>query len=222
MAFDPGQLGGRIKAIRKERGLPLAQVSKRSGVAVSTLSKIENGQTSGSVDTIFKIARGLGVLFDNLFEVDCGTQAGARRIITRGDEASQLSTEIYDYLVHAADLTHKQMLPLVMKLKARSVPAREDWSEHEGEEFVYVLDGAVELHTEFYAATRLEVGDSAYFDSKMRHAFVAASRKQPTLLSICLSDRPMPRAGAKEPDDVAVESFAGVSEGTPAATQVKR
>ncbi|NIR32702.1 MAG: helix-turn-helix transcriptional regulator, partial [Gammaproteobacteria bacterium] len=54
-------LGPRIKALRQERGLTLQQVSDRCGVSVSTLSKIENGQGSGTVNTMLKVARGLGV-----------------------------------------------------------------------------------------------------------------------------------------------------------------
>ena len=41
------------------------------------------------------------------------------------------------------------------------------WSSHEGEEFILVLKGLVELHTEFYEPARLEAGDSAYIDSGM-------------------------------------------------------
>jgi quercetin dioxygenase-like cupin family protein len=74
-----------------------------------------------------------------------------------------------------------------MTVKARSVPPAADWSTHPGEEYVLVLSGAVELHTEHYAPVRLGAGDSAYFDSLMKHCYVAASEEPPRLISISLS-----------------------------------
>jgi uncharacterized cupin superfamily protein len=56
---------------------------------------------------------------------------------------------------------------------------------HPGEEFVYVLEGILELHTEMYTPARLEAGDSVYFDSGMRHAYIAVGDAPCRILSIC-------------------------------------
>ena len=188
MVTGPKDLGERIKELRRRDGLTLAELGKRSGVAVPTLSKIENGQTTGSVDTIFKIARGLRVLFDNLFELSTPAQPNGRWLVTKKDQAERVATEHYDYHVHAAGLVNKHMLPLAMTVKARTPPPEEDWSTHPGEEYVLVLSGTVDLHTEHYAPVRLEAGDSAYFDSQMKHCYVAAGARPPRLISVCLPD----------------------------------
>jgi len=185
----PADLGQRIRAIRNEQGLTLAELSERSGVPVSTLSKIENGQVRTSADNLFKIARGLSVLFDNLVDPRPARQAvTGRRVITRASEAETYRTEIYDYRVHADELLKKRMAPLCMEIKTREVPAAQDWSHHEGEEWVFVVEGAIDLHTEHYASARLEEGDSAYFDSTMRHCFVNAGEGPAVILSVCLAD----------------------------------
>ena len=80
------------------------------------------------------------------------------------------------------------MIPLVMRIKAREVAPLEEWSNHDGEEFIYVTSGTVDLHTEFYAPLRLSVGDSAYIDSTMRHSFVSVSEIDAEILSICMTE----------------------------------
>lgn len=186
-------LGARIKAIRKMQGMTLGDLSASSGVSVSALSKVENGRINASVDTIFKIARGLGVLFDNLLASPSReTEGTARLVVTRRGDAQRFPTEIYDYYVHSPELVRKSMLPLVMRVKARQAPNFLDWSTHRGEEFVLVLRGAIELHTHHYAPARLEAGDSAYFDSLMRHAFISVGEGEAEILSVSLAQGEMP------------------------------
>lgn len=195
----PADLGQRIRVLRNEQGLTLAELSERSGVPVSTLSKIENGQVRNtSADNLFKIARGLSVLFDNLADPRPARQAvTGRRVITRASETEAYRTEIYDYHVHASELLKKRMVPFRMEIKTREVPAAQDWSHHEGEEWVFVVEGAIDLHTEHYAPARLEKGDSAYFDSTMRHCFVNAGEGSAVVLSVCLADvRTFPQGDA--------------------------
>lgn len=196
MAGSARDLGQRIKEARRREKLTLAELSERSGVAISTLSKIENGQTTGSVDTLFKIARGLRVLFDTLVDPPAAVP-DARWVVTRAAETERFSTEQYDYDVHAAGLVSKRMLPLAMTVKARRPPAPEDWSTHPGEEYALVLEGAVELHTEHYAPVLLEAGDSAYFDSRMRHCYVAPGGSPARIISICLAANPGSRASVR-------------------------
>lgn len=177
--------GARIRATRTKLGLTLRQVSERSGVPISTISKVEKGQKT-SVDTLVKIARGLGVLFDVLLHDSTPDESiGGRRVIDTAQSTPRYETELYDYQVHASALVRKAMLPLVITVKTHAIPARDDWSTHAGEEFVYVRRGAIELHTEFYAPKRLEVGESAYFDSKMRHAYVSVSADDAIIVAIC-------------------------------------
>lgn len=185
--FDPEELGARIRAQRKKEGLTLAELSQRSGVAVSTLSKLENGQTTGSVETIFKIARAMKVLVDNIFPFSPAKLTNGRLLVTRRDAGERLSIKHYDYELHAAGLIEKRMAPLLMTIKARTPPPLDEWSTHPGEEFSLVISGRIEFHTEHYAPVQIDAGESVYFDSIMKHCYVALSDEEPTLLSVCLS-----------------------------------
>lgn len=191
MASPPAQplLGRRVKALRLEAGITLQQLSERSGVSVSALSKIENGHSRATFDTVLKTARGLGVLFDDLLED--GQHAGVslnRLVVTRADEAEEYPTEIYNYFAYGTEMLQRRLMPLLIAVKTHSVPDFVDWSTHEGEEFILVLEGEIDLHTEHYRPQRLRTGDAAYFDSLMRHAFVAASPGVAKILSVSLAD----------------------------------
>lgn len=186
-------LGVEIKAQRTARGWTLEDLSQRSGVSIAAISKIEKGQSRPSFDTLLSIARCLKMNFVDIMDGVSAVQPQAvmaRLSATRADEAEQFSTPFYDYRVHSASLKSKVMVPLRMTIHNHQVPPFEDWSVHDGEEFVFVLKGVLQFHTEHYAPLTLNEGDSCYIDSTMRHAFVAAGEGDTEILSICLSIRP--------------------------------
>ena len=180
-------IGSRIKAIRKERGWTLQELSGRSKVSISALSKIENSQVAASFDTLLKIAHGLNTTFETLLGEGVASPVG-RLTTTKKGRGVFFETDRYLYEVMSSDLRRKHVIPLHMQVKARKIGEPETWSSHDGEEFIYVLKGPIELHTEFYEPLRLETGDSAYFDSRMRHAFVNLGRHPADMLSICYGD----------------------------------
>ena len=188
MGEEAEGVGGRIRRERLNRNWTLSQMAERSGVSVGTLSKIENGLSTPYFDTILKIARTFGVDFETLIEPASSSPASARCVATHRGEGVAFSTGMYDYEVHAANLVNKSMIPLYMTIHARSLLDITNWSSHEGEEIIFVVSGEVALHTEHYAPIFLKAGESAYIDSRMRHAFVCHSPEPARMLSICLSD----------------------------------
>jgi uncharacterized cupin superfamily protein len=90
-----------------------------------------------------------------------------------------------NYLYLAGDLLHKRVVPIVGEVLAKDIQTYGEFMRHPGEEFVYVLEGVLELHTEMYTPVRLEPGDSVYFDSGMRHAYIAVGDTPCRILSIC-------------------------------------
>lgn len=183
----------RLKDLRLSNGLTLDDLAQQSGVSISTISKIENQQQNPSFETVLRVSRALKINFIHMLEPPPEKPANmARRVITHAAQAPKYPSEYYDYLAHATELSAKTMVPLVMRVKSRSVPPLEEWSVHDGEEFVYVLDGTLELHTEQYAPATLHKGDSCYLDSTMRHAYVSKSKADASIIAICLSIRPFP------------------------------
>jgi transcriptional regulator with XRE-family HTH domain len=198
--MTPQEIGQRIKALRSDRQWTLQALSRRSKVSISALSKIENAQVAASFDTLLRIARGFGLGFDAMLNGAPPRRPAARFTLTRGGAGLFFSTDMYEYEVHSAELRQKHMIPLHMEVKARQLSDLTRWSSHEGEEFIYVLKGRIELHTEFHAPALLDAGDSAYIDSKMRHAFLNRGKGKAEMLSLCFSrEVKLPRP--RRPDD---------------------
>jgi uncharacterized cupin superfamily protein len=80
------------------------------------------------------------------------------------------------------DLSQKKFFPIVATIKARTVADFRDFPKHAGEEFIYVLSGEVEIHTEHYEPVRLGPGDGSYFDSSMGHACVSVGKRPARIL----------------------------------------
>jgi transcriptional regulator with XRE-family HTH domain len=182
--FSENQIGLRLKEVRQAAGLKLSDLSGMTAVSVSYLSKIENGQVSPSFDIIKRICDGLHVSLEDFVRPGEKSQISGRKTVTRTNEGVHFTSGQYDYKAHGTELSRKGMVPLEMTVRARSLDEFDHWSRHSGEEFVYVLKGAIEIHTEHYAPFRLETGESAYFDSSMQHLYITVSEEDAHVLSV--------------------------------------
>ncbi len=189
METSPQKLGDRLAELRRENGWTLEKLSKMTGVGVSTLSKVENQQNGASFDTLLKLSRGLGIKFEELLGPVRKNLVSGRRVVTRAGEGVKFGTSQYAYEVQAADLAQKEMIPLVMTVRARSVEEFDSFSSHVGEEYIFVIQGEVEMHSRIYAPLRLGVGDSVYFDSSTPHAFISVGPGDAQMLSLCLGNQ---------------------------------
>lgn len=178
-------LGQRLKRMRLERNWTLEEVSGRTGVARSTLSKIENGQMSPTYDVLQRITRGTGLDIVELFDARRQSAPFGRRSVTANRDGKFHPTDTYHYEVLATDLSQKRMLPFKAHVRARSLDDFSGWVRHQGEEFLCVLSGRIEVFTEFYSPVVLDEGDSIYFDSTMGHALVSLSEEDAEVLWIC-------------------------------------
>jgi mannose-6-phosphate isomerase-like protein (cupin superfamily) len=151
-------------------------------VAASTLSKIENSLLSPTYDNLIKIAAGLDLDVAELFTASDAHMGTGRRSLSRQGEGRQYDTPYYDHRLLCTALSHKRMMPFHTRVKARSFDEFQDWSRHGGEEFVYVLEGEVQLYTEFYEPARLKAGESFYIDSRMGHRVISLSPEDAIVL----------------------------------------
>jgi transcriptional regulator with XRE-family HTH domain len=178
------RLGERVHRIRVAGRLTLGQLGERSGLAASTLSKIENDQMSPTFEVLLKLAHGLGIDMDELIAAPENASPSGRRSITRAGQGRFHETANYAHEFLCTDLTHKQMVPSKTRVRARAVSDFPDWVRHDGEDFLLVLEGAVELHTDLYEPVRLEAGDSIYYDARMGHLCVSVSPEDALVLWI--------------------------------------
>jgi len=186
---SPARPGRVLRSVRTGRGWTLAEVSRRTGFPVSTLSKMENDRVSLTYDKLTRLSAGLGIdislLFAGVAEAAEPTSTQGRRSITRAHEGRSIESKNYSHLYPASDLLSKKMIPIVVELRARSIEEFGELVRHTGEEFIYVLEGEMELHTSLYAPVRLRAGDSVYIDSTMAHGYVAATDAPCRVLAVC-------------------------------------
>jgi transcriptional regulator with XRE-family HTH domain len=186
---SPVRPGAILKTLRIQRGWTLKEVSERTGYPVSTLSKIENDRVSLTYDKLTRISAGLEVDFSRLFgaQEELSSDAGlqGRRSVTRAGDGKSIEAKSYTYLYPAAELLNKRIIPIVVDLHARSLEEFGALLQHSGEEYIYVLEGEVDVHTSVYAPVRLKAGDSIYLDSAMGHGYIAASDKPCRILAVC-------------------------------------
>jgi transcriptional regulator with XRE-family HTH domain len=186
---SPAKPGAMLKSLRIQRGWTLKEVSERTGYPVSTLSKIENDRVSLTYDKLTRISAGLEVDFSRLFGAQEETPAAAglqgRRSVARAGEGKSIESRNYSHLYPAAELLNKRIIPIIVELHARSLEEFGELLQHSGEEYIYVLEGEVDVHTSVYAPVRLSAGDSIYLDSGMAHGYVAASDNPCRILAIC-------------------------------------
>lgn len=184
------KLGPVLRRLRQRNDWTLDDLAKRSGLSTSTLSKAERDQHSLAYDKLLKLAEVFEVDISSFFD---GQQHSAaeppvsRRSITRSSDGAVVATDNYTYVYLCTELLKKKFVPFVTEVRARSLQEFGELVRHAGEEFAYVLQGAVEIHTEHYAPVILKAGDSMYFDSRMGHAYIAHGKPICRLLSICSS-----------------------------------
>ena len=168
-------LGKRLRQLRREKSLTLDEAGRLTGLAASTLSKIENDQMSPTFDVVQKLAIGFDIDITEMFAGTSGQHAAGRYSVTLAGTGRPMETAVYNHRLLAAELKNKKILPFVTTIKARSVEEFSAWSQHSGEEFLYVLQGEICFQTEHYEPTILGTGDSIYIDSSMQHACYTTS-----------------------------------------------
>jgi transcriptional regulator with XRE-family HTH domain len=186
---SPSTLGKQLSSIRAQRKWTLREMSRHTGIPVSTLSKLEHDRSTLTYDKLVRLSRSLDVRVSEFFAdqsaVDERTVT-ARRSIGVLDSAVRVNTKAYEYYYLCPELRRKRMIPILMRVHADSPGKPRELIRHTGEEFVYGLEGRINVVTEFYDPVILDVGESIYIDGNMGHAYLAAEGcDQATVLALC-------------------------------------
>jgi transcriptional regulator with XRE-family HTH domain len=186
-------LGACLRQLRLRRRMSIAEVGAATGIAKSTLSRVENDQLSLTYAKLLQLCKGLQIDIAELFASGAPpevVQPSARRTFTPMGEGQPVvvGTQAYDYL--CTELAGKKMTPMTGLIRSRSLEESNGLLKHEGEEFTYVLEGRMALHTEFYQPLILDAGGSVYFDSTMGHAYVSVGSAPLKILCVCTTPEP--------------------------------
>ncbi len=180
---DTEEIGQRVASLRKEKGLSLEELSSLTGFEVSFLSDIENNRIHPQLGTLIKLSKALDAAVGRII-----SGAGDKPYsVTRKTERKTISRstsrkgekDIYAYKDLAPEVKGRHMEALIVQLEEGP---DEDRSVHDGEEFIFVLDGLVllEIGEEVF---ELEPGDSAYYLSTTPH-LVTSKKGRSTILAV--------------------------------------
>jgi transcriptional regulator with XRE-family HTH domain len=170
-------LGALLKTLRVREGLTLREMSARSGILVSTLSKVEHHRLTLTYDKLYQLSQRLGMRMSELFAENGDGAAKSmteRRSLGDLEHAIRVETPNYDYYYLCTELRRKRMIPVITKILAKTSGEFGELLHHAGEEFIYVLNGRIVVDTEFYDPITLDQGQSLYIDSSMGHAYLVA------------------------------------------------
>ncbi len=190
-------LGNTIHQLRIQHSLTLAEVSQRAGISRGMLSKIENGLSSTSLDTLEQLANALGVTLSRLFQ-GYNLPSSAVQFVKKGEgmEVVRRGTRSgHTYHLLAYDQGPQKLFePFLISLED---PGEEFPSfEHPGTEFIYMLEGEVEYRVgdEVFL---LQPGDSLTFRGEIPHRPEKHTKLPIKFLAIIHYDMP----GGNEPDN---------------------
>jgi len=190
-------LGSLIGLVRERNGWTLREMSDKVGIPLSTLAKVEAGKLSLTYDKLQQFASRLGLtLAEFLAQADApGVGATppvftARRSLTGTGNSIPVSTPNYDYEYLCADLREKRMVPIVTRIRAHDIKEFGELLRHQGEEFIFVLEGSIEVHLQFYTPVTLNTGQGIYLDSSMGHAYTAKDCESALVMAVCSSEDP--------------------------------
>jgi len=177
------EIGRRIKMMRQEKGLSLAELSNLTGFNIDLLSQIEENRVQPQLGTVMKLSKALDSAFSRLVsgvgdKIYSVTRKDERKIVSRSTSRKG-QRQIYTYRSLAPEVKGRHMEALVVQLDENP---DEEMSVHGGEEFIYVLDGRVSL-TIGSDHFDLEPGDSVYYLSTTPH-LVASKGGKATILAV--------------------------------------
>jgi transcriptional regulator with XRE-family HTH domain len=158
-------IGGRIRSLRKLKGLSLLTLSERSGLSINAISRIERGESSPTVSSLRRLADGLDVTVIDLFK----DETTATTLFVKGDHRVRTRAAGATIESLGSGLPEQGLEPIWITIEPGS-GSTNDTVSHSGEEFVLCLDGCVEYRVadRLY---KLDPGDTLFFKADQPHCF---------------------------------------------------
>jgi transcriptional regulator with XRE-family HTH domain len=187
LAVDVGE---RVKRVREKRGLSLLDISRRTGIDVSLLSEIEEGQSAPPLGTVIKLAKALEMKMGYFISGDelrpfTIVHRGDRKVVSRYDSKRDKHYG-YGYESLAPYKKDRHMEPFLVTLQPATT--EEERSAHDGQEFIFVLTGSMEvrLGEEIHV---LEPGDAIYYDSTVPHLVKCHGQETTRILAVLYTEK---------------------------------
>lgn len=189
MSNNHSIVGSKIRGLRETKNLSVEEIAERSGLTVEQINSIESDQNLPSLGPLIKIARALGVRLGTF--MDDNDALGP--VVTRAKDREANSSISFsngatdarkhmEYHPLAQQKAGRHMEPFIIDINPEENPNFQ-LSDHEGEEFIYVMNGEVEIEygKEKYLLTE---GDSIFYDSIVKHHVHGAPGKSAKILAV--------------------------------------
>lgn len=176
------RIGEVIHNLRKDKKLTLAELSMRSGVALATLSRIENGRMTGTLKSHIEICKALEITLPDLYK-DLAASKKTIEVQTKKERAEvfmhnkRVASEML-----ASNVIDKKMMPVRIRIGKGGVTLKEE-AKSGPEKFIYILSGRVEANIgdNKYSLTK---GDSLYFEASIPHYFKNSGADESSLICV--------------------------------------
>jgi transcriptional regulator with XRE-family HTH domain len=178
------KVGESVREIRESKGLSLRDISQRTGLAIGLLSEIEEGKVAPPLGTIIKLAKALDMKMGYFI---AGTEELAFTIVRKDNRvlisrynAQESDRYGYEFYSLAPYKKNRHMEPLIVTLEPSDI---EELTAHDGQEFIYVLEGTMEvrLGDEIHL---LDPGDAIYYDSTVPHLVKCHGKHTTKILAV--------------------------------------
>lgn len=179
------RIGPKIRSLRTEKSLGLAQLGDHTGLSAGMLSKIERGQVIPTLPTLLRISLVFGVGLDHFFDdghAPVLEVIRAKNRIKLPNTTEKMPTFFFESLDFPVN--DRPIEAYLVEFMPRT--SASDPHEHKGVELVFVMKGEVEIriHDEIY---KLQAGDSMYFDSQFPHTYKCLGEDRATAIVVAAS-----------------------------------
>ena len=181
-ALLTAKLGKRIRDIRKQKSITLIELSEATDVAQATLSRMENGQMMGTVESHRKIAEALGVSLSNLYDGIDSRSEGVKKLKATDKRKVVAKNESTRSELLISNVSSKRIVPELITLSSRGKTPM-DRGDRDVEKFVWVLDGKIKVAFQ-NAEYELEANETLYFDASTPHRLINLGKHTAKILSV--------------------------------------
>ena len=174
-------LGERIRSLRKTKGITLMEIARKTGIAQATLSRIETGTMTGTLESHEKIAEVLGIGLSELYEGLDGRYAKTARLTSDEKKKVHFHSSNVQVELLIQESSKKKITPYLISFEGKGQTDVERY-DRGVEKFFYQMEGesVVKLENEIYT---LKSGDTIYFDGALGHQIINESGKPSRILA---------------------------------------
>jgi quercetin dioxygenase-like cupin family protein len=184
------ELGRRLKKARENHGLSIFDIYLRTNIPVEQLAQVEEGKVIPPLGTVIKLAKVLDLKIDYLISGEEGevytiVRKDDRKVTSRYDSKREKHYG-YEYESLAPHKTDRRMEPFLVTLEPSET--EEERSTHDGQEFIFVLEGKMEVRL-MENIHLLQPGDSIYYDSTVPHLVKSHGEETTKILAVLYTEK---------------------------------